>query len=113
MTALAPIRPWHGVFEPLWWAAGALRKELLDFRFEYPVEAIPAAGAKASLHYYVFSDRLFFDAMEPDADGIPVHRSRHFRTYNPAYVAWYALMSLEQWLRDEDPDGRQTFLRQV
>ncbi len=92
MTALAPIRPWHGVFEPLWWAAGALRKELLDFRFEYPVEVVPAAGAKASLHYYVYSDRLFFDAMEPDADGIPIQRSRQFHTYNPAYIAWYGLV---------------------
>jgi hypothetical protein len=101
MTALAPIRPWHGVFEPLWWAAGALRKELLDFRFEYPVEVIPAAGAKASLHYYVYSDRLFFDAMEPDADGIPIQRSRQFHTYNPAYIAWYGLMSMERSLREE------------
>ena len=101
MTALAPIRPWHGVFEPLWWAAGALRKELLDFRFDYPVEVVPAAGAKASLHYYVYSDRLFFDAMEPDADGIPIQRSRQFHTYNPAYIAWYGLMSLERSLRQD------------
>ena len=113
MSLIAPIRPWPGVVEKIWWAAMAQQKELWGFRFDYPIEPVPAAGPRDSLHYYVFSDRLFFDAMEPDADGIPVHRSRHFRTYNPAYVAWYALMSLEQWLRDEDPAGRQTFLRQV
>lgn len=93
--------------------ATAQRKELIDFRFDYPVEAVPAAGSRESLHYYVYSDRLFFDAMEPDPEGIPVHRSRHFQTYNPAYIAWYGLMSLAQWLRGDDPAGRRTFLQQV
>ena len=91
----------------------ALRRELLGFRFDYPVDAEPAAGPRESLHYYVYSRRLFFDAMEQDADGIPVHRSRTLRTYNPAYVAWYGLTSLERWLRGEDSDGRRTFLQQV
>ena len=91
----------------------ALRRELLGFRFDYPVTAISAAGPKTSLHYYIYSDRLFFDAMERDSDGIPVHRSRTLRTYNPAYVAWYGLTSLERWLRREDPAGRDTFLQQV
>lgn len=107
------MRPWRGIFAPLWWALVALRREVLDFRFDYPIQPISAAGPKASLHYYVYSERLFFDAMQPDADGIPVHRSRTLRTPNPAYVAWYSLISLERWLRGDDPAGRDVFLRQV
>jgi hypothetical protein len=60
----------------------------------------------------VSSDRLFFDAMAPDAQGIPVQRSRTFSTYNPAYVAWYGLMDLERAARRGDAAPR-TFLRQV
>ncbi|HEV8510039.1 MAG TPA: D-glucuronyl C5-epimerase family protein [Gemmatimonadales bacterium] len=86
---------------------------MLGFRFDYPIDAIPAAGPKASLHYYIRSDRLFFDAMELDAEGIPVQRSRTLRTYNPAYVAWYGLTSLERWLQGDDPAGRGILLRQV
>lgn len=113
LLASAPMRPWPGVLAPLWWAAKAVRRELVDFRFDYPVDFVSAAGPKDSLHYYLYSDRLFFDAMEPGPGGVPVQRSRGFHTHNPAYVAWYGLMSLEQWLRGEDPAGRRTFLRQV
>lgn len=107
------VEPWRGVFAPLWWAMIALRRELLEFRFDYPIHAIPEAGPRGSLHYYIYSDRLFFDAMQRDADGIPVQRARALHTYNPAYVAWYALTNLERWLRGEDPAGRDVFLRQV
>jgi len=113
VSLIAPIRPWPGVVEKIWWAAMAQQKELWGFRFDYPIETVPAAGPRHSLHYYVFSDRLFFDAMAPDADGIPVHHSRHFRTYNPAYVGWFGLMNLERWLRGDDDGGRAAFLRQV
>lgn len=113
MTHVSPIKPWRGSLEPIWWAATTLRSELLGFRFDYPVDAVPAAGPRESLHYYLYSDRLFFDAMELDRGRTPVHRSRHFQTYNPAYIAWYGLMNLEQWLRGENPAGRRTFLRQV
>lgn len=113
MPLLAPIRPWHGSLEPLWWAVTALRRELWGFRFDYPIETVPAAGSTASLHYYVYSDRLFFDAMEPGPDGTPVQRSRTLHIYNPAYVAWYGLMSLERWLRYEDSEALSAFHRQV
>lgn len=114
MTISAPISPWPGRLEPLWWAVRALRKELLGFRFDYPLEVVAAAGPRESLRYYVYSERLFFDAMELDRQGIPVHRSRTFgATYNPAYVAWYGLVSLERQLRGGDPSGGQAFLRQV
>lgn len=113
MTIIAPIRPWSGLLAPLWWALRALRNEVLGFRFDYPLEVVLTAGPRESLRYYVYSERLFFDAMELDPQGIPVHRSRTFETYNPAYIAWYGLASLEQSLRGIDPLGRERFLGQV
>src|SRR6516225_253947 len=84
----------------LWWGARALWLEAFGFRFDYPIELVPEAGPRSSLHYYIYSDRLFFDMMELDANGVPCHRTRTLKTfYNPAYVAWYGLMKLEQRLR--------------
>jgi heparosan-N-sulfate-glucuronate 5-epimerase len=52
--------------------------------------------------------------MELDARGIPVQRARTFgETYNPAYIAWFGLVSLERWLRGLDPDGADAFSRQA
>jgi hypothetical protein len=114
MTLAAPMPRWRGALEPLWWVARALRKEVLDFRFEYPVETVPSAGPRESLRYHVYSDRLFFDAMALDPQGIPVQHSRVFgAAYNPAYVAWYGLTSLERSLRGIDPAGSAAFLRQA
>lgn len=114
MRLVAAPRPWPGAFGSIWWALRALRSELFGFRFTYPIEAAPAAGSKASLHYHVYSERLFFDAMELDAQGIPLQRSRSFAdTYNPAYVAWYGLIRLERFRRGLDPAGDAAFLNQV
>lgn len=112
MTAISPIRPWRGSLERLWWAGRALRKEVLGFRFDYPIETVAAAGPKESLHYYVYNEDLFFDAMELDAEGIPVHRARTFgATYNPAYVSWYGLVNVERYARGLDRS--RMFLPQV
>jgi hypothetical protein len=98
----------------LWWGGRAIWHELLGFRFDYPIEVVSAAGSRESLHYYVYSERLFFDAMDLDPQGIPLQRSRIFgETYNPAYVAWYGLMNLERSLRGVDPAGRGALLKQV
>jgi hypothetical protein len=114
MTPVSPTRPWLGALGPLWWAGRALRNELLGFRFNYPLEAVADAGSAKSLRYYVYSDRLFFDAMDLDLRGIPLQRSRVFgETYNPAYVAWYGLVSLERSLRGLDATGHTAFLKQV
>lgn len=95
----------HGFLEPLWWVARALWIEMLGFRFHYPIELVAEGGPRTSLHYYVYSDRLFFDAMELDRYGVPCQRSRVLGTfYNPAYIAWYGLMSLEQALREGKTD---------
>lgn len=108
------LRPWPGHLESLWWAVRALQSELWGFRFDFPIETVPAAGPRDSLHYYVYSERLFFDVMELDPQAIPVQRSRTFgEAYNPAYIAWYGLMNLERSLRNHDPAARQTFLAQV
>jgi hypothetical protein len=98
----------------VWWAARALKGELWGFRFDFPLQAVPEAGSRDSLHYYVYSDRLFFEVMEPNDRGIPVQRSRTFGVaYNPAYVAWYGLMRLERALRGLDPAGHHAFETQV
>jgi hypothetical protein len=69
---------------------------------------VPEAGPRDSLHYYIFSDRLFFNAMELDGEGVPCMQTRLWGTFhNPAYVAWYGLMKLEQSLqagRDHSPE---------
>lgn len=114
MSSVFARRPWPGAFGRLWWAARALRNELFGFRFNYPLEAVPDAGSKDSLRYYVYSERLFLDAMDLDAQGIPLQRSRTIgETYNPAYVAWYGLVSLERYERELDPAGDKAFLKQV
>src|SRR6266545_3449880 len=93
--------PFHNsILESVRWIARALWTEVFGFRFGYPIELAPEAGPRHSLHYYVSSERLFFDVMHLDEDGVPVQRSRMLGAfYNPAYVAWYGLMALEQSLR--------------
>lgn len=111
---VSTLRSWPGALEPLWWAVRTLRSELWGFRFDFPIETVPAAGPRDSLHYYVYSDRLFFDVMELDAEGVPAQRHWSYgEGYNPAYVPWYGLVSLERHLRGLDPAGLQTLLTQV
>ncbi len=108
---VARPRPWPGPLSGVWWTARALRNELWGFRFDFPVEFVAAPGP---LEYYIYSERLFFDVMDLDAGGVPVHRGRVFgRTYTPSYVAWYGLMRLARALRGADPGGRDAFLTQV
>ena len=96
-TIVRPIQEWSARLQQLRWAVRAVRKELLGFRFDYALEVVPTAGPRESPRYYVYSDQLFFDAMQMDSDGIPVHHARTFgQTYNPAYIAWYGLVSLER-----------------
>jgi len=103
-----------GVLPSARWAARALWREATGFRFLYPVEAVTAAAQRRSLRYHVYSERLFFDAMKLDAHGVPIQRSRLFgETYNPAYVAWYGLVSLERWQRGLDTEGAARFSRQA
>src|SRR5207244_12668311 len=98
----------------VWWATQALRREILGFRFNYPMETVPAAGPRESRHYYIYSHSLFFDDMVLNLQGVPLHQSRHFgETYNPAYIAWYGLLSLERFLPGLDSAGCDTFFKHV
>lgn len=89
-------RPFRGLLL----AANAVAEDTIGFRFVYPMEVVPEAGPRGSLHYYIYSERLFFNAMELDAEGIPCQHARLWgKFYNPAYIAWYGLMKLEQSLK--------------
>jgi hypothetical protein len=100
--------------ESLRFALRALRSELLQFRFEYPLEIDVEAGPKESLHYYLYSEKLSWDIMSMDPAGVPRARSRLAGVvYKPAYIAWWGLVQLGYFLRHQDEASRESFLRQV
>jgi D-glucuronyl C5-epimerase C-terminus len=100
--------------ESLVYALGALRREVLQFRFRYPLEIDLAAGPKESLHYYLYSEKLSWSIMSMDPTGVPRVRVRLAGTvYKPAYIAWWGLVNLGHYLRHHDSASRETFLRQV
>lgn len=81
-------------------AAKGITEDTVGFRFVYPMRIVPEAGPRESLHYYIYSDRLFFNSMELDDEAIPCMHTRLWgKFYNPAYIAWYGLMKLEQSLQ--------------
>ena len=95
-------------------AVRALKKEILGFRFDYPLQIVPEGAAKDSLHYHLYSDSLAWEALRLDADGIP--RAWYRSTgavYWPPYIAWYGLVQLGHYLRRGDPQYRDVFLKQV
>jgi len=111
---LGSFLPRRGALGPLRWAMRTLHNEILGFRFDYPIENVAGAGARDSLHYYVYSDRLFFDAVVLDEGGIPLPRYRTVgEARNPAFVAWYGLVMLHRWLGGLDDTGKAAFFRQV
>jgi hypothetical protein len=96
------------------WAFRAIRRELLGFRFDYPIEIIPGAGSLDSLHYYIASDYLFLDDLEFDENGVPMRNYRaHGPQYNPLFVTWWGLVNLERYLRLTDQKCLQNFFIQV
>jgi hypothetical protein len=44
-------------FESVGYAFRALHREILSFRFDYPLDVVPEAGPKESLHYYLYSEK--------------------------------------------------------
>jgi D-glucuronyl C5-epimerase C-terminus len=96
------------------YALGALRREVLEFRFSYPLDIVPQAGPKESLHYYLYSDKLSWSVMSMDPTGVPRARGRLYgEVYKPAYIAWWGLVNLGHYLQRNDTAGREIFLRQV
>ena len=101
-------------FKSVRYAVRALRREFLQFRFDYPIETDPNAGPKESLHYYLYSDRLSWEIMSMDPTGVPRACTRLAGVvYKPAYIAWWGLVQLGHFLRYHDEASRESFLRQV
>jgi hypothetical protein len=101
-------------FEALGYALRALRREVLEFRFDYPLDIDPEAGPKDSLHYYLYSEKLSWSVMSMDPTGVPRARNRLTGVvYKPAYIAWWGLVNLGHYLRHHDEPSREAFLRQV
>jgi hypothetical protein len=102
------------VSETLGYALRALRRECLEFRFDYPLAIDFAAGPKDSLHYYLYSEELSWSVMSMDPEGIPRARNRLAGlVYRPAYIAWWGLVNLGHYLRHHDEPSREAFLKQV
>ena len=101
-------------FEALGYALRALRREVLEFRFDYPLDIDTEAGPKDSLHYYIYSEKLSWSIMSMDPTGVPRARNRLTGVvYKPAYIAWWGLVNLGHYLRHHDEPSREAFLRQV
>jgi len=115
MAIASRWQPWVGALRSLPWATRTLRSEVVGFWSDRNAFVIvPSAGPRESLHYYVYSDHLSWDAMKLDPQGIPLYRGRLFGyTYSPPYIAWYGLVHLEQYLRGTNPAGQSVFLKQV
>jgi heparosan-N-sulfate-glucuronate 5-epimerase len=92
----------------------ALRHEVLDFHFGYPLEAVADAGPKDSLHYYLYSEKLKWTVMYLDAFGIPrAHRRTVGEYYKPALSAWWGLLKLGHYLRHQDERSLNDFFTQL
>ena len=98
-------------------ALRTLYEEIAEFRFDYPLMAIPEAGPKNSLHYYVCKYRktpYFRPVMRLDPKGIAQVWGRTTGVvYRPAFVAMYGLGSLGRYLRTGDESHLRIFLNQV
>jgi heparosan-N-sulfate-glucuronate 5-epimerase len=114
-TTPSPLGDGHvPILETIRCAARALRKEVFQFSFRYPLDVVPGAGPKDSLDYYFYSDKLAWEAMRMDSNGVP--RAWYRQTgaaYWPAYIAWYGLVNLGHYLRRKDPSHLEIFLKQV
>jgi hypothetical protein len=96
------------------YAIRALHREIFQFRFDYPLEIVPEAGPKESLHYYLYSEKLSWSVMSMDSAGIPRARGRLTgEVYKPAYIAWWGLVNLGHFLRHKDEASRDVFLNQL
>jgi heparosan-N-sulfate-glucuronate 5-epimerase len=96
------------------WAAAAVGKELLGFRFDFPIDIVDNAERPGSIRYYIYSERLFRDHLGQDEQGVAVHAYRaQGRQYNPVFIACSGLMSLERYSRSSNPDDLKAFHAQV
>lgn len=95
-------------------AVRALKKEIFGFSFDYPLYTVPDGFAEGSLHYYLYSDALAWEALRMDPSGIPKAWYRVTgAVYWPAYIAWYGLIQFGHYLRRGDEANLSSFLKQV
>ena len=95
-------------------ALRALREEIWDFEFQYPLEIDAEAGPPHSLRYYLYSEKLSWSLMVSDSSGVPRVRHRLFgEAYAPGYIAWWGLVHLGHFVRHGDEASRETFLKQA
>jgi hypothetical protein len=112
-NTIANLQP-REPFEALRYALRALQREIVSFSFEYPLDIVPEAGPKGSLHYYLYSEKLTWSMMVMDPTGVPQARNRLAGLfYKPAYIAWWGLVNLGHFLRHQDEPSRTAFLRQI
>jgi heparosan-N-sulfate-glucuronate 5-epimerase len=102
------------LFRQIPWALESIASELFRFRFTYPIDTVDDALQPGTLRYYVHSGELFRAHLSRDDNGVVVCTYRaQGRQYNPVFIAWCALMSLEQYWRDRHPDHLASFNTQV
>ena len=98
----------------LLYAVRALRRELLGFRLDYPVEIVSEAGPVTSCSYYLYSPCLFLDDLVFDEQGVALKKYRaQGPQYNPLFVAWWGLYNCEQYMRGRRDEALKNFLAQV
>jgi len=107
---MTPLSTSTAFVESLRYAVRALRREIFSFRFDYPLEIVPEAGPKKSLHYYLYSEKLSWSQKSMDPTGIPRARGQLTgNVYKPAYIAWWGLVNLGHFLRHRDHASRDIF----
>jgi glycosyltransferase involved in cell wall biosynthesis len=112
-AAQRPDRP-AGLLAAVRWVARSLRRELTEFRVDYPIEIVPAASEPGSLRYHLYSDTLFLDDQQLDGHGVPLKCYRlHGPQYNPLFVAWWGLHHLERAARERDERHLGVFMTQL
>ena len=100
--------------DSLLYAMRALRKEILEFHFDYPLDVVLQVGPRDSLHYYLYSEKLKWTVMQLDAAGVPRARGRVMSEYyKPALSAWWGLVKLGHYLRHSDRPDLEAFLTQL
>jgi len=103
-----------GTPDAIRYAVLALKKEIFGFSFDYPLYTVAESLAKDSLHYYLYSDALAWEALRLDPCGIPQAWYRVTgAVYWLAYIAWYGLVQLGHYLRRGDETNLSSFLKQV
>jgi hypothetical protein len=92
----------------------ALKSQFIDFSFDYPLEIVPNSGTPQSLSYYLYSDRLSWEALRLDEFGIAQAWFRMTGTqYWPGFVAWYGMVHLGHYIRTGDTSELEIFLKQA